>query len=192
MKETDEFGKVLARLLVTHQQLPNKVAATAIAFVNQRFREQAWADNYTKPWKARKADRSRKRANRRRRALLVKTGRLKRSIRKISANSELVEIGTDVEYAQVHNQGFRGVVNIPAHTRHRYNKQKETYTTRTGRQRTRTTRKIDEDTGPINVRAHRRRMNVPRRQYIGVSALLNRQLERMITAEYMKILRNNG
>jgi phage gpG-like protein len=191
MKETFEFDNLMDAIGRAHSQLPNMVAATIINFTQQRFREEAWADTYQKPWPRRKELRGRKRSRRRQRGLLVKTGRLKRSIRKISANPEQVVIGTDVEYAQFHNQGSKGTVTVNEHTRHRYTKVKERYTTRTGRERTRTTRQVDSGSEPIKVKSHRRRVNNKARQFIGVSALLNTQLERLVTGEYMKVLKQH-
>lgn len=53
--------------------------------------------------------------------LRVQTGRLRRSIRKttavISGNAVISAIGTDVEYAGVHEEGFEGVQHVRGHTR---------------------------------------------------------------------------
>jgi phage gpG-like protein len=62
-------------------------------FVNQSFDGVAWDK--------RKKDRSKDKG----RALLVKSGTLKRSIRVISADTHQIVVGTDVVYAQIHNEG---------------------------------------------------------------------------------------
>lgn len=170
MKETREFIMYLDRFAELHEQLPDKVGALAVRFFKKRFEEQAWVDIITEPWKEREGNTDPGRG------ILVKSGRTKRSIRKIFANREEVMLGTDVPYAQVHNEGFRGTVQVKAHTRRR--------TGRTGR-----TRSTDEQQGEISVSAHSRRVNYPRRQFMGQSAVLNRDIERFITAEYMKFLR---
>ena len=48
--------------------------------------------------------------------ILTDTARLKQSINK-RLRPGLVEIGTNVEYAAVHQLGFFGLVNVPAHQR---------------------------------------------------------------------------
>lgn len=49
---------------------------------------------------------------------LVNTGALRASIRwrRLSANAG-VKIGTPLKYGKVHNEGFKGVIAVPAHTR---------------------------------------------------------------------------
>ena len=85
-------------------------------------------------------------------AVLVDSGRLKRSIRITSVTKTSVTIGTDVEYAKIHNDGFDGVQSVRAHTRKTKNKTQ-------------------------NVRAHTRKMKMPQRRFLGESA----ELERLIT-----------
>ncbi|NJN78192.1 MAG: hypothetical protein HC803_07555 [Saprospiraceae bacterium] len=74
-------------------------------------------------------------ANPRKRNILVKSGRLKRSIRITKQTRNWVVIGTDVPYAAIHNQGGtfqqsqlvrphdrktkRGITKVKAHTRSR-------------------------------------------------------------------------
>jgi phage gpG-like protein len=101
--------------------------------------------------------------------LLLKTGRLKRSIRKISATTDRIIIGTDVPYAQIHNEGgtINTTVTVRAHTR-----------TRRGRSE--------------NVRGHSRRMNlnIPQRQFLGNSQVLQQRIFSHITARFNSVLNN--
>ena len=60
--------------------LPNKAATLAVNFFKKRFVEQNWIDNSTQAWKRRKEAKNRKRSSR---ATLTKSGRLRRSVRKI-------------------------------------------------------------------------------------------------------------
>ena len=98
-------------------------------------------------------------------------------------------IGTDVPYAQIHNEGFRGNVNIKAHVRKRYRNEKEgtgVYSTRTRKERTRTKRVVDSG---HTVQSHTRKINMPKRQFMGSSAVLDKQIERMMNAEFNKALK---
>jgi phage gpG-like protein len=104
-----EFAKRIQKLDALYPRLPNIAATLAVQFSKDRFREQAWADVRTEPWKKRKEIGAARRRNQGR-AILVKSGRLKRSIRKIRTTPTLAVISTDVPYAAAHNYGFRGSV----------------------------------------------------------------------------------
>lgn len=154
------------------RRIPRLVGAQAVYFFNQRFREGAWADDTTHPWKARKKGAKRDFG----RALLVDRGHLRRSIKITRATLQYVVVASSSPYAQVHNEGFDGMVNIPAHKRRRYGKQKE------GRR----TKKVVS--GTTQVAAHSRRMRMPKRQFMGNSAVLNKQIARIIQAELNRSL----
>jgi phage gpG-like protein len=193
MQETFEFDRSLAQLEAAFRRLPNGVATVAVNFFKERFRAQNWVGDHTEPWKPRKNSPhwARKGERGSRRAILVKTGRLRRSIRKISAMAEQVVIGTDVPYAQIHNEGYRGPIEqqVKAHTRH------HTTFGITGRRELRTRTRITYgrvrtgDTSEVRAHTRRIRVNIPRRQFIGQSVALNRQIERFITAELMRALK---
>lgn len=167
MIETREYILMLDRVSKAIDKLPARAATEAVNFSKERFRAQNWVDNNTQPWKKRKPlkGESNKRAGR---AILTDTGRLKRSIRKVSVSNTNAVIGTDVPYAEAHNDGFRGRVNqrVRAHTR------------KTKR-------------GNINVKTHSRvtNMNLPRRKFIGVSQVLDNRITRMMTAEITRAIK---
>lgn len=161
---------------------PMKIGEVVVLFSNQRFREQMWVDRGSEPWKARKPNAARNRG----RNLLVDSGRLRRSVRITRTTSDEVTVGTDVPYARVHNDGFRGTVNVRAHTRKRYSKSKEKYTTRTGSERSRT---VMTQSGSYDVSAHTRRINMPRRRFLGESAAQTRQITRVLAAEITRALK---
>ncbi|OSZ79287.1 hypothetical protein CAP35_13825 [Chitinophagaceae bacterium IBVUCB1] len=185
MNELDEISETIKRVNKAVDGLMPKLATHAVNFYKQRFRSQDWVDNYTHPWAKRK-ERGRRRSAR---AVLTKTGRLRRSIRKAQVTPTTAIIETDVPYAYAHNYGVNALVDVDAHTRSRYKKVKEKYTTRKGRERTRTKRVVDEDAGQIKVRRHKRRMRLPRRQFMGPSATLNKQFERIISADLIRALK---
>jgi phage gpG-like protein len=160
----------------------------AVNFSKERFRAQNWVDNLTEPWKPRGKNSWRKKAERPGRAILVKSGRLRRSIRVISITADRIVIGTDVPYAQAHNYGFRGEVKqtVKKHTRRRYGR---VSSTNIASRKTTTRRGM---IGESEVKEHQRTINqnIPRRRFIGSSAVLNRQLERMITVEIIRAFKN--
>lgn len=84
------------------------------------FRNQGFEDETIKRWQSRKGEISGGIARVRKkdkgsRAILVKSGDLRRSIRVISKNYDSVTLGSDLPYAQIHNDG--GVVYRRAHKR---------------------------------------------------------------------------
>lgn len=185
MSELDEISETIKRVNKAVDGLMPKVATHAVNFFKERFRQKNWIDTHTEYWRLRKE----RGKNRYRRAILTKTGRLRRSIRKANVTRTSAMIVTDVPYAYAHNYGFKGTVNVDAHTRNRYRRQKEKYTTRTGKERTRTKRVVDDKATAIKVKAHKRRMNLPKRQFMGESATLYKQLNRLITAELTRALK---
>jgi phage gpG-like protein len=164
--------------------LPVKVGTLAVNFTKQRFREQAWIDNATEPWRRRKPGTKRNRG----RALLVDTGRLRRANRIIRTGHLSVTIGNDTPYAGVHNQGFNGVVTIPPHSRKKFKRDRvETgKLTKKGNTRKQTVVSV---IGEIPVKGHTRRLNIPQRKFMGRSYYLSRQIERLIAAEINKIFK---
>ncbi|MCD8440857.1 phage virion morphogenesis protein [Tenacibaculum finnmarkense] len=135
-------------------KMTSEAGVIAVKFSKDRFRQSQknWVDTSQEKWTPRK----RKRAG----SLLVGpgSGRLKKSIRKISEGKYYVLIGTDVPYAQIHNEGgtIKTTARVRAHSR-----------TRKGRSQL------------IKVKAHTRQMNtkIPKRQFLGESAVLARRLE---------------
>lgn len=103
-----EHRKILKQIEVFKPQLEKMVdGALTLAknhFTNS-FREQGFTDESKQAWQPRKrADRGRSKGNR---AILVKSGRLRRSLRTRRIGSLAGKILTDVPYARVHNDGLR-------------------------------------------------------------------------------------
>ena len=86
---------------------PREVGSMAVNHFKNNFVNQSFDG---KPWDKRKKDRSKDKG----RAVLVKSGTLKRSIRVISADTKEIVVGTDVVYAQIHNEG--GTIIQPPRT----------------------------------------------------------------------------
>jgi phage gpG-like protein len=175
-----DLGKAVRKVMLT---APLKIGEVVVQFSNKRFEEENWIDRRTETWPRRQPGTKRDRGRR----LLVDTGRLRRSIRIQRTTEDQVVIGTDVPYASAHNDGFRGTVTVKAHTRKKYGKKKEQYTTRTGKERSRT---VQFETGQTEVKSHSRRMNLPRRRFLGESEQQNKQIVRMLAAELNRALRS--
>ena len=185
MKELKDIDRTIDALNRAARTIPDKAGTLAVNFSKKRFVEQNWIDHATQTWKRRK-ERGRKRSAR---AVLTRTGRLRRSIRKGKVTDEYVIIETDVPYARIHNEGFRGTVNVKVHKRSKYKNRKEgtgVYSVRSRKERTRTVR---DTTNTHWVQSHKRRVNMPKRQYLGSSAVMNKQIQRMMTAVYIKALK---
>ena len=126
------------------------------------FRDQGFTDETLTPWEPRNPDHDPGRA------VLIKTGRLRRSIRVISQTNDTITIGTDVPYAQAHNEGFKGSVTVPSFTR-----------------KIKTIKGISGST----VKEHTRNVNMPQRKFLGNSAVQSHAIKSMIRKEIAKCFR---
>lgn len=160
---------------------PNMAGKKALRFIDDNFRKEAW-EGYA--WKKRaKADRGS------RRALLILHGTLRRGNRS-QAMPGGVRIYNDVVYARVHNEGFRGTVNVSAHNRRLFRKYA------TSSVKTHRTALKKQHAGDAQVKAHTMKMNIPRRQFMPTAArpspTLNREIQRQVTLDIYKILKANN
>jgi len=189
MKETSEFDAMVNRVGKAINSIPHRAGALAVNFSKDRFRAGNWVNTTREPWAKRKEGSSwSKRKERPGRAILVDRGRLRRSIRVVSVSAERVVIGTDVPYARAHNEGFEGKITqqVRAHTRNKKGRV-DVYNVDTRKRSSRTT-----SVGSIAVKAHSRTINqkLPQRRFIGNSVILERQLNRMITIEIQRAIKN--
>ncbi len=152
------FIDKLKKLGKVQNNFINRSAVIAVNFSKERFIQKNWVDKSRQPWEARKRDD--------RGSLMVRTGRLKRSIRKIKIGANFFIIGTDVPYAQIHNDGgtIKKTVTVKAHNR-------------------KNTR--GRETSETKVKSHNRKMNMTfkKRQFIGESAVLMRRIERQLESD---------
>lgn len=120
------------------------IAETATEYYRSTFRKKAFDGNPWVPAKVPKTTGS----------LLIDSGAMMNSIRPAVVTPEKVVIsaGNDkVDYAQVHNEGYKGPIQVPAHTRRARRKE-------------------------IQVRAHTRNVDIPQRLFMGESQELNDQI----------------
>ncbi|MCG8763870.1 phage virion morphogenesis protein [Tenacibaculum finnmarkense] len=136
-------------------KMTSEAGVIAVNFSKERFRQKQknWIDKTEEKWTPRKRERAG--------SLLVGpgSGRLKKSIHKFSEGKYYVLYGTDVPYAQIHNEG--GTIKATARVREHSRKRK-------GRNQ------------PIKVKSHTRQMNtkIPKRQFLGKSEALALLLEK--------------
>lgn len=163
-------------------RLPAIAGNEALNFFLDNFRRQAFPGNTMQVWPSRKNPNKWGKVKRPGRALLIDSGRLRRSIRVIKSSNDAVVIGTDVKYAKAQNEGFKGTVvqNVGAHQRNVFGKVKGS----TGRSK----RGV---VGTVGVNAHTRtiKQNIPARRFMGPSPYLTQKLKRIIELEISKALR---
>lgn len=184
MQNNFPLREVEAHFKQVLQYAPNMLGNDAVNFFLDNFKRQGWLGNTLEPWKKRSSKAKRNTG----RAILIDSGRLRRSIRITSVSTGSVTIGTDVPYAKAHNEGFRGTVNVKAFNRNKYSKEKvgSGKLTKKGVERMKTVQRISSTS---TVKGHTRKVNLPKRQFMGESPYLTKQLQRRLQAELMKGLR---
>jgi len=96
-----EMAKRVADLKkLVRRDLPRIVGTETVNFSKESFRRQGWQDSGFKKWKPRKNNKDKGRA------ILVKSGDLRRSIKK-QVSSKKVVIYSNLPYAAIHNYGQR-------------------------------------------------------------------------------------
>ena len=179
-----EFGDVALKYHKVRMALPPVIGTIAVNHFKDSFRRQGWRDRTLEAWAKRKPGTK----NNKGRAILVRSGRLRNSIRIISADPNRIVIGTDVPYARAHNEGVHDQVNVKAFKRRRFGKSKVQSTgvfSIKSRQGVSST--VTNVTGEYPVRSHTRKMNLPQRQFMGDSYVMDLKIDREITNRIMTI-----
>ncbi|MNF85492.1 hypothetical protein D3C84_678890 [compost metagenome] len=94
-------------------------------------------------------------------------------------------------YAKVHNEGFEGTVTVKSHTRNKYSKTKvgTGKFTKKGKERTKT---MTAKSGESTVKAHSRKVKIPKRQFMPTnqndSPVLNNAIQREVARDINKIM----
>lgn len=141
--------------------IPGAVGNEVVNFALDNFKRQSFAGA---PWPNRKQATTWGKKQRTG-ALLVKSGRLRRSIEIKSLSNSWVKVGSDVPYATIHNNGFRGNVQQTVRSFTRQNGQDVKQHTRTIKQ------------------------NIPARPFLKESPYLQKKIERQITVQLLKSLK---
>ena len=99
------------RLQDAFKKLPRWVGNAALNFYKDSWRRQGYIDRSFERWRKRSGkDKGR--------AILVKSGKLRRSLR-LSVAGQLVEIYTDMPYAEAHNEGMN-ITQVPTPRQRRF------------------------------------------------------------------------
>lgn len=161
--------------------IPAKIARVAENFSKERFRAQDWLDQGSTPWPARKRKTGKKSDNR---AILVKSGALRRSIR-AHARSMNIIISSSMPYAQVHNEGgnVECTQNVSAHSRRSH--KRKGYVNSKGRKVSASV--VGAHT--VSEFSRTQKFKMPKRQFMGRSAALDRQVGKLIDAEIRSALK---
>lgn len=159
-----QIGRPIAQIMADVQKVaagfPGIIGVEAVNHYTASFRRQGFTDASLVPWQPRKGNKDPGRA------ILVKTGKLRRAIRILRQTDTQLVVGvnpTEVPYAGGHNSGYSGTVTVRAHRR-------KDSRGNIGRGRNRTA------SGVGFVRAHQRRMRMIKRQFIGQSAVLDKRI----------------
>jgi len=179
-----DFNDVALRYHKVRLALPSVIGTIAVNYFKDSFRRQGWRDKSLQPWPKRKPGAK----NNKGRAILVRSGRLRNSIRIISATPARIVVGTDVPYAYAHNEGVHGTVQVKAFNRKRYSKSTVHSTgvfSISSRQGVKST--VTNVTGVYPVRSHTRKMNLPQRQFLGDSYVMDLKMDKEITNRIMTI-----
>lgn len=152
------FANVITRL-------PVIAGNEVVNFALDNFKKQGFQGDTFEPWKKRKFPTKWGIKTKGGRALLVQSGRLRRSIRITQLSNAMVTVGSDVPYAKVHNEGLRiGQIQSV-----------KSFTRKNGQEVKSHTRRINQNISP--------------RPYLKESQYLTAKLKRVLTAEIMKALR---
>jgi phage gpG-like protein len=172
-----DFGMLKRNWNREAERMMPVIGQTAVNFFQDRFRAQAWTDRRAERWDPRK----RKDKNPSRRALLIRSGRMRNSINMASFSRRQVVISTPLKYAAAHNFGVDETVKVREHTR-RVKGRVVMSDLATRKSRTKTV-----TTGSHRVRAHTRKMKLPQRQFMGNSHALSMKFERIVIKAIHKI-----
>ena len=175
---TYDWGAPSKRWAAIRHRLAHTMANTAVTFFVDSFRREGWQSRTLKKWKPRKRPDRARNAKRilKRRGLLVKSGRLRNSIKPKKVSFERIIIASDAPYSAAHNFGYKGTVKVREHTRRTYG------VAQFGGRRGRVV------AGSTTVRQHTRKMNLPRRQFMGKSPALDAQLTNAVRAALEEII----
>lgn len=153
-----------------------------VRFFKSSFRKQGYTDKVFIPWRRRKDSKSRsikfgqKRTTGR--AILVQSGDLRRSING-QVNGNQIVFKSDLPYAQIHNDG--GTINHPGGTAYRIvAKGKAVFISNAKRKALEADGKTVKVTKPHKIK-------IPRRRFMGPSAFLMDELNRMAEKRLLKL-----
>lgn len=174
------FGPLLANYKRLRRRLPREVAIIAAKHFKDNFRRQGILSNGTViSWKPRKFNRKDNT-----RAILIKSGRLRRAIRP-SSSGDYAIVTNDTPYAEIHNEGgkIESTASIGAHTRNTYDHD-EVSAPGARKEKWKKTQR-----GNHQVKAHSRKLNttIPARPFMVTTSDLENEFEEHLFDEIDKL-----
>ena len=166
--EVPDFEAVVEEISRLMQTLPRQIGAKAERHFKGSFESQGFVNNTLIPWKATKSGKRRAFGSASM-GILVGTGALKRSIRYMAKRGfvEVTAGGNDVPYARIHNEGGMVTFKITAQSRKFF----WFMYYRTGEEMWK---------GLALTKKESISYQMPKRQFMGESRVLNREIDRLI------------
>lgn len=177
LKSSGDFLRKMDALSGAVDKYPKRAGVMAVNFSKERFRAQNWIDNHTEPWKRRQLRPGG-------RGTLIKSGSLKRRTRIVRSNSKNTIIGNDHPAAEAHNEGAKIMVTDKMR-RMWWAKYYELAPEKGSKKKPK-----PEALYYRNLALTKKKfITIPRRQFMGESAYLSRQIERQMAADFNKALK---
>lgn len=178
------FDKAVKNMGKLKQSLPILLANQAQTFFVNSWKIQGWQDRSVRRWAPRK-DKGPKSQGR---AILVKSGALRRAVNQSIREQafDRIKLVVALPYAAVHNDGYKGPRR--AHTRASFGRSSTTQFIGLQRKegnRKKPTTPIYPKLGETNVKAHT--MNMPQRQFMGDSKKLRDEQAKLIDDQLKKL-----
>ena len=165
-----QFDAFFTRTKKALDGFPLLAANDAENFFLDSWRRQAWIGNTTENWKKPKTITKSNTGK----AILIKTGYLKRRTRIVQANWGGVKIINDAKYAAIHNDGFNGTERVKGFRRKLKSRNIKTKGKKTA-------------SGVSFVKPFSRHMIMPRRRFMGNSPYLMMKIERTFIYQLNKL-----
>lgn len=152
------------------RNLPKYIGNEAVNFYKRSFIRGGFIeDTAVKKWDPPKSKKKKGRAT------LIRSGRLRRSVRITRLGVDFVTVGSDVPYAAIHNEGGR--VNVSQSVGSFYRKAYRVRAhTRTAGGKTKRIKAHSVAASTVKAFARRMGFTIPKRQFMGLSRFLNRRL----------------
>lgn len=157
-----QFDELKQKYEAFRNTIPEKIAIQAVNFFKRNFELQGFVNNGLEKWKplSNPKDKGRK--------ILSRRGNLKRSIKKIKVQRNLVVVGvaSDIKYAEIQNYGGQ-IVITPKMRRYFWAMYKQT----------------NEEYWKGLALTKKKHLDIPARKFIGDSQALVKNIDRMIIKE---------
>lgn len=155
-------------------RLPIELSVIGEREVRENFRRGGYlnAAGTEVKWQERKVNKTKRDRGR---GILIRSGKLMRGNRAAPLPG-LARVINSVKYAQVHNDGFEGTVNVKSHRRRLFQRTLELQ----GKRK----QTVTKQTGTTNVKAHTKKLSMPARPFMRVpdepiTQHINLQLEKI-------------